>query len=154
MARARPSGGARRELSAGGVVFRVRGGEVLFLLIRDSYRNWGFPKGHVEDAEPSEQAALREVREETGVSDLTVRGTVDTIDWYFRFRGRLVHKVCEFYLVETAEARTLPQHAEGISACRWATYGEAAAMIPYANARQVLARARDMVLALPEAARV
>ena len=39
---------ASREVSAGGVVYRVEGGRPLFLLIRDSYRNWGFPKGHLQ----------------------------------------------------------------------------------------------------------
>jgi 8-oxo-dGTP pyrophosphatase MutT (NUDIX family) len=145
--------GPRRERSAGGVVFRRRDREPLFLLIRDSYRNWGFPKGHVEENEAPERAALREVQEETGVSDLTVRGRVDLIDWYFRFRGRLVHKECEFFLLETTAVKTSPQRAEGISACRWVTYEEATTMIPYANARDVLRRARTMVLALLEEAR-
>ena len=57
---------ASREISAGGVVYRVEGGRPLFLLIRDSYRNWGFPKGHLEKHELPEAAALREVAEETG----------------------------------------------------------------------------------------
>ena len=62
---------AARETSAGGVVFRVPPGEEpLFLLIRDSYRNWGFPKGHLEKEERPEAAALREVREETGLDEL------------------------------------------------------------------------------------
>src|SRR5260370_1263792 len=56
---------AQRETSAGGVVFR-RGpdGQVRFLLIRDSYKNWGFPKGHLEPGEPPADAARREVTEE------------------------------------------------------------------------------------------
>src|SRR5215210_5279704 len=105
-------GRATRETSAGGVVFRVEDGRPLFLLIRDSYRNWGFPKGHVESGEAPEQAALREVAEETGLAELSLRGEVDTIDWYFRFRGRLIHKVCHFYLMESASALTCPQEEE------------------------------------------
>ena len=121
----------------------------LFLIIRDSYDNWGFPKGHVEAGEPPEAAALREVSEETGLGSLTVRGTIDTIDWYFRFRGRLIHKVCHFYLMETDRADTLPQRAEGITACRWETYDEAAQLVSYANAREVLRRAHELVSAQP-----
>lgn len=143
---------AREETSAGGVVFRVEGGTPLFLLIRDSYRNWGFPKGHLEQGEAPEVAAVREVSEETGLSELSLRGSIETIDWYFRFRGRLIHKVCHFYLMETVEHHTEPQRAEGITACRWSPFDEADGMISYANAREVLRRARTMVLeTLPSA---
>ncbi len=150
MARAK----ARRETSAGGVVFRMAPAEngaaarPLFLLIRDSYRNWGFPKGHVEDGERPEAAALREVGEETGLRGISLRGEIETIDWYFRFRGRLIHKVCHFFLMETDQAETSPQRAEGITACRWAPYDEACEVISYANARDVLRRANEMITAL------
>ena len=52
---------AQRETSAGGVVYRLESGTPLFLLIRDSYANWGFPKGHLEAGERADEAALREV---------------------------------------------------------------------------------------------
>jgi len=136
---------ATRETSAGGVVYRLEEGAPLFLLIRDSYANWGFPKGHVERGESAEDAALREVREETGLNELASCGLIDTIDWYFRFRGRLIHKSCHFYLMETAESRTAPQHAEGITACQWVEYAEAHEAVSYANAREVLRRARDLI---------
>ncbi len=141
MAKAR----ARQEVSAGGVVYRLEDGRPRFLLIRDSYSNWGFPKGHLEQDEPAERAALREVAEETGLSEVECRGPIETIDWYFRFRGRLIHKVCHFFLMESATDRTSPQRAEGITACRWLSYDEAAEMVSYANARQVLKRAHEMV---------
>jgi 8-oxo-dGTP pyrophosphatase MutT (NUDIX family) len=121
----RTRGAARDERSAGGVVFRVENGQPLFLLIRDSYQNWGFPKGHLEDGEPPDVAAAREVTEETGVSGLSIRGEIDTIDWFFRFRGQLIHKVCHFYLMETSTPDTEPQRAEGITACRWTHFDEA-----------------------------
>jgi 8-oxo-dGTP pyrophosphatase MutT (NUDIX family) len=136
---------AREETSAGGVVFRMAEGVPFFLLIRDSYKNWGFPKGHLESGEQPEGAALREVSEETGLSDLSLRGLIDTIDWHFRFRGRLIHKVCHFFLMETAEHSTSPQRTEGITACRWLRYDEAEELISYANARDVLRKARALV---------
>jgi 8-oxo-dGTP pyrophosphatase MutT (NUDIX family) len=145
-------GQARLETSAGGVVVRMSpadGGATrpLFLIIRDSYDNWGFPKGHVEEGERPEAAAMREVIEETGLDSLVVRGSIDTIDWYFRFRGRLIHKVCHFYLMETDLSDTSPQRAEGITACRWEAYEEAAQLVSYANARDVLRRAHELVTA-------
>ncbi|MGQ0715426.1 MAG: NUDIX hydrolase [Gemmatimonadaceae bacterium] len=141
MARSR----VKEERSAGGVVYRMDGGRPLFLLIRDSYKNWGFPKGHLETEEPPELAAVREVQEETGLNDLALRGEIDTIDWYFRFRGRLIHKVCHFYLMESATTETNPQREEGITACRWVTMPDALQCISYANARAVLERAAAMV---------
>ncbi len=131
----------REETSAGGVVFRRDGGETFFLLIRDSYRNWGFPKGHLEEGEQPDSAAMREVTEETGLASLELRSVIETIDWHFRFRGRLIHKVCHFYLIETPDAKTKPQRAEGITACRWARYDDAVRLISYENARAVLDRA-------------
>jgi 8-oxo-dGTP pyrophosphatase MutT (NUDIX family) len=143
-----PRGKAREETSAGGVVFRMIDGSPLYLLIRDSYKNWGFPKGHLEPGEPAEVAALREVCEETGLGEVALRGAISTIDWYFRFRGRLIHKVCHFYLIETPETKTSPQRAEGITACRWSSFEEAESLVSYANARDVLRRAREMVITL------
>ncbi len=139
------AGRAKLETSAGGVVYRVHDGTPLFLLIRDSYRNWGFPKGHLEVNEQPDAAAMREVREETGLEFLSLDGAIETIDWFFRFRGKLVHKVCHFFLMHTDSARTVPQREEGITACRWAPFDEAVRLVSYANARDVLTRAHAMV---------
>ena len=140
---------ASLETSAGGVVVRMGDADgvlrPLFLIIRDSYDNWGFPKGHVEDGERPEVAAIREVGEETGLGELNLGASIDTIDWYFRFRGRLIHKVCHFYLMFTDAADTSPQRSEGITACRWESYEEAAQLVSYANARDVLKRAHELV---------
>ncbi|MGI9076659.1 MAG: NUDIX hydrolase [Gemmatimonadaceae bacterium] len=136
---------AREERSAGGVVYRIAEGQPLFLLIRDSYRNWGFPKGHLEKGEAPDRAALREVEEETGLASLSLRGEIETIDWYFRFRGRLIHKYCHFFLVESLSSETSPQREEGITACRWAPLEDAVELISYANARGVLRRGAEML---------
>jgi 8-oxo-dGTP pyrophosphatase MutT (NUDIX family) len=136
---------AREETSAGGIVFRMERGKPRYLLIRDSYRNWGFPKGHLEAGEAPETAALREVGEETGLRSLVSRGLIDTIDWEFRFRGQVIHKVCHFFLMESSRSRTSPQRAEGITACRWMSFDDAQRVISYRNAREVLRRAHGMV---------
>ena len=137
------------EVSAGGIVFR-RGpdGIARYLLIRDSYNNWGFPKGHLEEEETPAQAALRETAEETGLAELTVQGPIRVIDWHFRFRGRHIHKYCHFFLLESPDGDAVPQTDEGITACRWCSLDEALDVLSYDNARGVLKRAGEMVRTL------
>lgn len=140
---------SQRETSAGGVVFRRDSeGRVRYLLIRDSYRNWGFPKGHLEAGEPPADAARREVTEETGLTELILHGPIRVIDWYFRFRGKTIHKYCHFFLFESRAGDPVPQEDEGITQCAWHPHEEALTTISYDNARGVLRRASEMVRAL------
>ena len=140
---------AELEVSAGGIVFRRGPGEgVKYLLIRDSYSNWGFPKGHLEGNESPAEAALRETAEETGLGRLVLQGPIRVIDWHFRFRGRHIHKYCHFFLFESPEGEPCPQVDEGITACQWRPLGEALEILSYDNARGVLKRAGEMVRTL------
>ncbi len=137
------------EVSAGGIVFRRTGVEpARFLLIKDSYANWGFPKGHLEDGETPAQAAIRETAEETGLEVLNLHGPIRVIDWHFRFRGRRIHKYCHFFLFESPHGDVCPQLDEGITACRWLVLDEALEVLSYDNARGVLRRAGEMVRTL------
>jgi 8-oxo-dGTP pyrophosphatase MutT (NUDIX family) len=145
MAKRRPE----REVSAGGIVFRRdSAGTLRFLLIRDSYDNWGFPKGHLEHGESPAVAALRETEEETGLRDLVLHGPIRIIDWHFRFRGRFIHKYCHFFLFESSEGDPVPQEDEGITACHWCSLEDALQELSYENARGVLRRAGDMARTL------
>ena len=110
-------------------------------LLHAGYGNWGFPKGHVEAGETRQEAALRECQEETGLTRLEIADELAMTDWYFRARGQLVHKFCDYFLLIAApdeEAR--PQIAEGIRECAWLDPREAISRVTYENARQVLAR--------------
>lgn len=139
---------ARRETSAGGVVFRCADGCPHYLLILDSYRNWGFPKGHVDDGEAPQDAARREVREETGLENLVLHDSLGVIDWHFRFRGRLIHKFCHFFLFESTGGEASPQLREGITACEWRPLDAALETIAYRNTRGILESGADAASAL------
>jgi 8-oxo-dGTP pyrophosphatase MutT (NUDIX family) len=137
---------ASRETSAGGIVVHRDKAGLRYLVIQDVYRNWGFPKGHLERGERPEAAARREVAEEAGVVDVEVHARLDPIDWRFRVDGRTVHKTCHFFLMETPSPDTTPQRSEGITACRWVTFEEAERLVTYDNARTVLRRAHALAL--------
>lgn len=112
-----------------------------YLLILDAYGKWGFPKGHIHAGESPEQAARREVWEETRLDRLILHAHLGKIDWYFRFRGRVIHKFCDFFLFEAPAGEPTPQREEGISACAWYAADKAMETISYDNARGLLERA-------------
>jgi 8-oxo-dGTP pyrophosphatase MutT (NUDIX family) len=136
--RGRSARRTRIETSSGGVVYRTSQDGPQVLLIRDPYNNWGLPKGHIEGGETPEQAALREVEEETGLRDVELVAQLPTIDWYFRDHGKLVHKFCHFFLVVSTSGDAVPQLDEGITACVWVPLEQAVTQVTYDNAREVI----------------
>ena len=121
-------------------------GRIHALLIKDPYGNWGLPKGHLEGVEGPAEAAIREVAEESGLNDLTLGPKLRTIDWYFRLKGRLIHKYCTFYLMVSERGDPAPQVEEGITDCMWVPLLEAVDAVDYENAREVVRDASRIAL--------
>jgi ADP-ribose pyrophosphatase YjhB (NUDIX family) len=128
----------REEKSAGGVVVRPHGGVPHVLLIRDPYQNWGLPKGHLEAGEDARTAALREVREETGLAVIELGPELGAIEWYFRRDDELVHKICSFFLMRSTDGDARPEVTEGITECEWLPVEQAVARVTYENAREMI----------------
>jgi bis(5'-nucleosidyl)-tetraphosphatase len=121
--------GSSKRLSAGAVIVRSTPQGIRFLLLR-SFDHWDFPKGLVENGEDAMSAALREVREETTVSDLTFPwGDVHTETGPYS-RG----KIARYYLARTAtEHISLPVNPElgrpEHSEYRWVDYDTAMRLV-------------------------
>ena len=102
----------RNEHSSGGAVISVRDGVPYVALIATRNRTrWGLPKGAVSEGETSEAAALREVREETGIEARIVK-PLDTIEYFFRAGDTLIQKRVDFYLMEYVAGELEPQLSE------------------------------------------
>jgi 8-oxo-dGTP pyrophosphatase MutT (NUDIX family) len=132
--------------SAGGVVVRGLGGRLHVLLIKDPYDKWGLPKGHAEVGEALHETALREVSEETGLSDLALGPELTTIEWTFRSGDTHVHKHATFYLMFSERGDPVPERREGIREAVWVPLETAHERISYPNATAVVHAARAILL--------
>jgi len=136
------------ELSAGGVVFRKRGEASEILLIKDSYGKWSLPKGHVamKEREPVESAALREIREETGIDKLKVVAKLDEIKYLFKLKGKLIFKKVVFYLVESLhEKEKINFQKKEIQGAEWFDPEQAQAKIGYKNTLKIIRKAIKII---------
>lgn len=115
---AAPTRRTRNEHSAGGAVIAIRDGSphVALIATRGKTR-WGLPKGAVSEGETSEQAALREVLEETGLEAEIVQ-PLDTIEYFFRAGDTLIRKRVDFYLMRYVAGELEPQLSE-VDAVEW-----------------------------------
>ena len=113
------------------------------LVIRDPYKKWGLPKGHTEDGETLEETALREVSEETGLTELELGPELITIDWTFRGEGERIHKFATFFLMFSSSGDPVPEAGEGITAATWVRLDRAHRRISYQNASAVVRAAQE-----------
>lgn len=138
----------REQVSAGGVACRREpdGVKVALILVGESAR-WQLPKGHVDAGETTEQAALREVREETGI-EAELLGPIETIDYWFQIpsgKGKMrLHKYVHFYLM-AYKSGDVRHHDDEVREARWFEIGQAAEALAFKSERAVVEKARQML---------
>jgi len=126
-------------LAAGGVVVDDKLGVRRVLLVhRPRYDDWSFPKGKLDAGESVEQAALREVKEETGLKCRIVRElAVTSYRYRTRNKGRLKPKSVHYFLMEPL-SRRIKVPVDEVDRAEWLEIDEAAKRLTYAQDRKLL----------------
>lgn len=132
----------RQEFSAGFILFRNAAEGPLFLLL-DYGKHWDYAKGHLEEGETAWQAAVRELREETGIKQVDRVGRFER-DMHYVFRSPkkgMVHKTVTYFLGRTRQENVAISHEhEGFA---WLPLTEALERLTYDNAREMLRAAAE-----------
>ena len=133
-----------KEKSVGCVLFRFENNEPKFLLLHYKAGHWGFPKGHVEAGETEKETLLRELREETSLTDVQiVPGFKQQTSYFFKGRDGTTFKEVVFYLLESNTGRVRLSHEH--TGFQWLPFEKAVKKLSFKNTKNVLSRARDFL---------
>ncbi|MGI4894075.1 MAG: NUDIX hydrolase [Janthinobacterium lividum] len=135
-----------QETSSGGLVVDLSTGApraaVICRLNRAGREEWCLPKGHLEGAETLEEAAVREIEEETGIRGVVVE-PLGSIDYWFSADGRRIHKVVHLFLLKAMSGALTVENdpdAEAIDVA-WIPFGELDDRLAFPNERRAVAAA-------------
>jgi bis(5'-nucleosidyl)-tetraphosphatase len=131
------------EKSCGAVVFK-RDAEVQYLLLHYEAGHWDYVKGQVEPHETERETVVRELQEETGITDARfIEGFREEISYFYRREARTVCKEVIFFLIESKEmnVRLSYEHV----GFEWLNFEKAMVRLTFANAKKVLAKAQDFL---------
>ena len=132
------------ETSAGIVLFRKEGSKKLFLLLHYPSGHWDFVKGKMEKGESTHQTAIREAKEETGITDITfIENFEEWIEYNFKHQGELVQKKVVFFLAETKTKEIEISHEH--SGYIWLDYNSSMEKTTFDNAKTVLTKAQKLL---------
>jgi 8-oxo-dGTP pyrophosphatase MutT (NUDIX family) len=133
-----------REKSCGAVVFIRKEEQIKYLLLNYAAGHWDFVKGNVEINETEKETVLRELQEETAITDATfIENFKETIAYFYRRQGLTVHKEVVFFIIEThtEKVELSFEHVGYI----WLDYKHAMEKLNFKNAKDVLQRAHDFL---------
>jgi len=135
----------REQKSAGIVLFRNDSDKNEFLLLNYPQGHWDFVKGKIERNETSHETALRETKEETGITNIEfVDGFEESVEYDFRFKKENIHKKVIFFLAKTNEKNIKLSHEH--NDYLWLEYNDALKKTTFENAKNVLTKANEFLL--------
>jgi 8-oxo-dGTP pyrophosphatase MutT (NUDIX family) len=124
------------------LVLRKNNDEDKFLILHQTKGHWGFPKGHLESKEEAHEAALRELEEEAGVTNVILAELPSIIEKYsFEENGNHYDKIVEYFIAFTINDKVVTQKSE-IQNYKWATYDEAIETLTFLEVKEVLKTAQ------------
>jgi 8-oxo-dGTP pyrophosphatase MutT (NUDIX family) len=130
--------------SAGGIVVRFESGIPQFIAgRRKDPRTWTLPKGTPHLGESTEETALREVAEETGL-EVRIIEPIDSISYDFSQRGARIHKTVFYFLMEPTGG-DLAGHDHEFDEVRWFDLADAGGVLTFDSERSLVERAADLV---------
>ncbi len=132
-------------ISAGGIVYRVEDGITYFLAVRNMHNKWTFPKGKVEEEETWQEAAKREIEEETGVKDLDIVSEVGEIKFTDKSDTSPIKKNVHFYLARTTQKDITAKNDAHTDSVAWMTEEELRQKLDYPNLINLLDKAKEMM---------
>ena len=138
------------ETSAGGIVVSVKNGHAYAAVIarrnRGGRLEWGVPKGHLAGEETAEEAAVREISEETGITGRVLRHLA-SIDYWFSGTDRRVHKVVHHFLLEALYGELTIENDPDREAekVEWVRLDRVSSRLAYPNERRIVALARAIL---------
>ena len=134
----------REQKSAGIVLFRNDSDKNEFLLLNYPQGHWDFVKGKIEQNETSHETALRETKEETGITNIKfVDGFEESVEYDFRFKKENIHKKVIFFLAKTNEKNIKLSHEH--NDYLWLEYNDALKKTTFENAKNVLTKANEFL---------
>ena len=135
----------REQKSAGIVLFRNASAKNEFLWLNYPQGHWDFVKGKIEQGETPRETALRETKEETGISDIEfIDGFEESVEYDFRFKKEDIHKKVIFFLAKTSEKNIKLSHEH--NDYLWLEYNDTLKKTTFENAKIVLSKANDFLL--------
>jgi len=134
----------REQKSAGIVLFRNYSDKNEFLLLNYPQGHWDFVKGKIEQNETPHETALRETKEETGITNIEfVDGFEESVEYDFRFKKEDIHKKVIFFLAKTNEKNIKLSHEH--NDYLWLEYNDALKKTTFENAKNVLTKANEFL---------